>query len=257
LAVDLVEMDSNTSVLHDEFIAHRLGLIPLSSTKVDRFHYTRDCNCDEYCAECSVTFDLNVKCSEATRDVTSQDLRTADADVRPVDSDTDQSFQHRTDNTGILIAKLRKGQELRLRAIAKKGVGKEHAKWSPASCATYQIEPDIRINQERMDELTDAQKREFVRSCPTNVYRYNEDTRAVEIEQPLKCMYCEECVRKAESFGKPNLVSIQQKADRFIFTIETTGSLRPEEILLSAISVLKEKLANLKAHLHAEQNDAS
>jgi len=259
LAIDLVEFESNSSVLHDEFIAHRLGLIPLASTKVDRFQYTRDCSCTEYCTECSVEYRLDVTCTGKTMDVTTRDLRAiTDHEVVPVDSDMEDStyqLQHKTDSSGILIAKLRKGQEIRLKAIAKKGVGKEHSKWSPASCAVYQIEPDIRINHDRMEELSEQQKKDFAKSCPTGVYKYNDETRVVEVEQPLKCMYCEECVKKAESFNKPNLVTVKEKPDRFIFTIESTGSLRPEEILTSALSVMKEKLANLKAHLYAEQTE--
>ena len=37
LTIDLVEVRENTSALHDEFIAHRLGLVPLQSENVDQF----------------------------------------------------------------------------------------------------------------------------------------------------------------------------------------------------------------------------
>jgi hypothetical protein len=59
-----------------------------------------------------------------------------------------------------------------------------------------------------------------VNSCPTKVYKYDEDTKKVEIEDALRCMYCKECKKKAEDFGRPDMVSIQPKSDRFIFTVE-------------------------------------
>jgi DNA-directed RNA polymerase II subunit RPB3 len=247
MAIDLVEIEENTSVLHDEFIAHRLGLIPLTSSKMDKFNYTRDCSCAFRCINCSVEFTLNVSCNEEqTRDVTSQDLFSKDPEVVPVLSD--DNSEQRTD-AGILIVKLRKGQQLRLTAIAKKGVGKEHAKWSPTCGVTYQFEPDIRLNQNRLEDLSDQQKQEWVNSCPTKVYRFDEDAKRVEIEDAIRCTFCNECKKKAEDFGKPDLVSIGTKPERFIFTVETTGALRPEEVVLSALNVLKLKLATLQFSL--------
>jgi len=56
MAIDLVNMEVNTSPLFDEFVAHRLGLIPLSSHEVDQFNNTRDCDrCTDHCPYCSVS----------------------------------------------------------------------------------------------------------------------------------------------------------------------------------------------------------
>lgn len=72
--------------------------------------------------------------------------------------------------------KLRRGQELKLRAIARKGIGKDHAKWSPAATVTFMYEPDIYINEEIMEKLTLDQKRSIVESSPTKVFDVDEKT---------------------------------------------------------------------------------
>lgn len=54
MAIDKVEIEENISPLHDEYIAHRCGLIPIVSNEVDSYKYIDQCNCREGCADCTV-----------------------------------------------------------------------------------------------------------------------------------------------------------------------------------------------------------
>ena len=70
-------------------------------------------------------------------------------------------------------------QELQLRATARKGTGKDHAKWQPVATCAFQYMPDIRIDQTIASHMTEAQKVEWVDASPTKVFRYNNVTRQV------------------------------------------------------------------------------
>ncbi|XP_062022171.1 DNA-directed RNA polymerases II, IV and V subunit 3-like isoform X2 [Rosa rugosa] len=179
VAIDLVEIEINSSVLNDEFIAHRLGLIPLTSDRAMSMRFSRDCDAcdgDGQCEYCSVEFHLRARChSDQTLDVTSKELLSSDHTVVPVDF-SDASGYEASEQRGIIIVKLRRGQELRLRAIARKGIGKDHAKWSPAATVTFMYEPDIRINEEMMDTLSLEEKTAWVDSSPTKVFELDPNT---------------------------------------------------------------------------------
>ena len=75
--------------------------------------------------------------------------------------------------------KLRRGQELRLRAIARKGIGKDHAKWSPAATVTFMYEPEIHINEDMMETLSHKEKSDWVESSPTKVFGIDPDSQQV------------------------------------------------------------------------------
>jgi DNA-directed RNA polymerase II subunit RPB3 len=64
MAIDIVEFKENTSALHDEYIAHRLGLIPLVSHDIDQYQMNDACTCQSMCNRCSVTYKLHTVCND-------------------------------------------------------------------------------------------------------------------------------------------------------------------------------------------------
>ncbi len=248
LAIENVFISENSSPLHDEFLAHRLGLIPLDSTDAALgFEYTQDCDCEvgTNCEKCRVEFRLEVKnTSGDVRLVKSSDLVSMDRRVEPV---------HRTNDNGILIVKLGRNQELKLRATATKGIGKEHAKWSPVAVATFQIDPDIFINEPLMEKLTPKQKREFVERDPDKLFAYNEEADEVYVTDKSRCTYnreilyaAEELAQKLDNIEYEGLVTITPKPDTFIFNVESTGVLAPETIVIQALQTLSDKFKKVK-----------
>jgi DNA-directed RNA polymerase II subunit RPB3 len=247
IAIELVEFEANTTVLNDEFLAHRLGLVPLLSARVhDMKSIYEDADDDDFL---DVHFALDVRCtSDDTISVTSKDLQ-----LDPQHPDIHPVGYHNPDDKGILLVKMRRGQELKLRAVARKGTGKDHAKWMPVATCVFQYMPEITINHGLMDTLTDEQKEEWCAADPRKTFKLNKLTHRVEVVNPELYMYDGEVIAKAEEMGKPGLVTIKQKQDTFIFRVEGTGVLRPEDIVITACEVLEAKIRNLHTALEQER----
>ncbi len=78
----------------------------------------------------------------------------------------------------------------------------------------------------------------------------------MEVENPMACVFCEECLRVTERFGQEeeNVIKISTVKDKFIFSVECTGSLKPEEIVLNALEVLQTKVTDVKDVLRTQIN---
>ena len=110
-AIDTVDMIMNSSVMADEGIAHRLGLIPL---KTELSAVEQDNESDK------VMFTLDSGETTETRTVLSGELKSLDDVIKPISDD-------------IPIVTLAPGQRLKLEAYARLGRGTEHAKWNSAN----------------------------------------------------------------------------------------------------------------------------
>ena len=113
-AVESVDMLENSSVLADEGVAHRVGLIPL---KTDLESSKADNENDKI----MLTLDSGI--SDETRTILSGDLKSQDSNVVPTSDD-------------IPIVTLAPGQSIKFEAYARLGKGTEHARWNSANVVT-------------------------------------------------------------------------------------------------------------------------
>lgn len=134
-----------------------------------------------------------------------------------VDSSVGRPVLNDPEQKGVLICKLRKDQELRLRCVAKKGISKEHSKWSPVSAIGFEYDPWNKLKH------TD--------------YWYEVDAEA-EWPESDNCKW-EEPPKENEPFD------YNAKPDNFYFTVETIGSMKPDEVVKKGIEVLQKKVASI------------
>lgn len=117
-AIDTVDVIENSSVLPDEGLAHRLGLVPLK-TDLSRFQEPADCSCggDAGCSNCRVMLVLDSDHSDVTRTILSASLYSEDDQIVPI-------------SDKIPIVDLAPGQKVKVECYARLGRGTEHSKWN-------------------------------------------------------------------------------------------------------------------------------
>lgn len=213
--------------------------------------YLNQCGCMyANCEKCAVRFDLTVhNQGQGVYEVTSRDIcpKNQNITVVPV------KFVH--SKTGeaedpITIMKLGKFQQLNFRLLARKGIGRQHAKWSPVSTCIMYRDAIVQLDEDKVNrQLTVDQRKEFVQSCPRKVFNFNQIKQAVEIESVDKCNLCNECYKYAESKGQLKALNIGEEDHKFNFIVESTGALQPADIVKRAFGILRTKINSLSTDL--------
>ena len=234
MAIDEVVVLENSSMLHDEVLAHRLGLLPIK-TDLNAYNLPEECPCkSEFgCNLCRVSLTLDAESVETTKTVYSGSLTSENPEIVPV-------------STNVLLVKLAPGQKIKLEAYAKLGKGKEHAKWQPVTVCAYKNMPQIKINPKACDACG-----ECIKVCSKNIL-VNKSGK-IETRNLLNCTLCQDCMDACPK--DPAAIEATWDENTFIFNIESSGVLPPERIMQEAIKILDKKTSSFLEELAAEKGE--
>ncbi|KAN0065510.1 DNA-directed RNA polymerase core subunit rpc40 [Thecaphora frezii] len=144
----------------------------------------------------------------------------------------------------ILLAKLRPGQELDLELHCEKGIGKDHAKFSPVATATYRLLPHIQLLKPIPSHLA----AKFASCFPEGVVgvRGPKGQEEAFVQDARKDTMSREVLRYPEFEG---YVKLGRVRDHFLFDLESSGVIAPEKLLPVAIRTLREKIRAVRESL--------
>ncbi|KAK2749233.1 DNA-directed RNA polymerase core subunit rpc40 [Myotisia sp. PD_48] len=283
LAIEYVYIHNNTSVIQDEVLAHRLGLVPLKGSLkginwLRWFKAPKEGDPDSGTAHedsNTIVMKLEVHCTHNPNASPGEDdpvklynnAHVYAKDIVFLPAGRQEHFFSGPDgdivaaNPDILLAKLRPGQKISIEMHCIKGIGQDHAKFSPVATASYRLLPDIQILRPILGD--DAVK--FANCFPKGVIGFDQVTereaaqkgsgyeghageKKAVVDDPFKDTVSRECLRHDEFKGKVKLGRVQ---DHFIFNIESTGQFNSDLLFLESIKVLKFKCQRLKRNLTA------
>ncbi|PMD31176.1 RBP11-like subunits of RNA polymerase [Hyaloscypha variabilis F] len=276
LAIETVFVNNNTSIIQDEVLSARLGLVPFKGSKQGLLEFLKwnDSEGEERndVDHNTVLLELKIKCTrnEAAAKGETDPLKAyhnahvyaKDIVFKPYGRQRNYFSGEdviRPTNPDILIAKLRPGQEIDVEMHAIKGVGSDHAKYSPVATASYRLLPTISILKPILGK--DAEK--FARCFPKGVigletvtkkeaakkgsgYEGHEGEKKAVVKDAMKDTVSRECLRHEEFEGKVKLGRVR---DHFIFSVESVGQWDSDELFLESVKILKGKCEVLKKSL--------
>lgn len=225
MAIEDVEISKNSSILYDEIVAHRLGLLALT-TDLKTYNLPSKCKCKgEGCARCTVKLTLAGK---GAGYVYASQMKSKDSKIKPVFPKTP-------------IVKLIKGQEIEIISTAVLGQGREHVKWSPG-LIWYKNKPIIDIDTAK---CTNAQ--ECADACPVKVFDVKNSKLVINKDNELNCHLCGACAEVAANSS----IRIGSDEKNYIFYIEPWGQLSAKEIAVKAAEILQEQVKEFEDKLKA------
>ena len=277
-AIEKVWIHNNTSIIQDEILAQRLGLIPLTGNPegLRKMVWWRPIanqpdnpNANHFN---TLVLKLQATCTrnkEAAKDETDPLKLYHNAHIYAKDlvfcpqSEQSEWFSEengpiRAFNPDILIAKMRPGQEIDLEMHCRRGVGSDHAKFSPVATATYRLLPLIQITK----PILDQEAKKFARCFPRGVIGMEEVTeddalrdksyaghvgkQKAVVRNAFQDTVSRECLRHEEFQGKVKLGRVR---DHFIFSVESTGQYESDDLFLESVRTMKAKVNALRRHL--------
>jgi len=238
MAIDEVVIIENSSMLHDEILVHRMGLIPLK-TDLDSYNLPEECPCKSElgCNLCRVSLTLDVEAKDSTKTVYSGDLISENPNIVPV-------------SARVPIVKLAPDQRIRLEAYARLGKGEKHAKWQPVSVCAYKHFPRVKIDEKNCDSCGKC-----VDVCPKRVLTVTENEKKLELRNVIDCTVCKDCVDACPK--SPPALEVSWDKDVFVFDVESTGVLPVERIVLEALKILDKKAELFLEQLAVKKDDES
>ena len=226
LAIDYVNIYDNTSVLFDEQLALRFGLIPLV-TDLNSYVLPSVCKCDgEGCPICQVSLTLS---AEGPKVVYSTELVSTDPSVMSADA--------------VPIIKLAEGQRISIEAIAKLGTGRDHAKWQAGVACGYKNVPRITVSEGACDACGIC-----VDECPRGVLAIADDL--VEAVNERACSLCRLC----EGVCELDAITVETYLDSFMCTAESDGSMPVGELVIRSADNIKDRAEALDESLGIVDN---